>query len=217
MTLSRTLRPLPDEETVMLPAALLLRRLDLAALFGNANPVELDLGCGTGHFLIRRAEKAPGTNLLGIERLLGRARTVAGKALRRGLTNVRVLRVEAAYAVQHMLPADAIATVYIFFPDPWPKRRHHARRLIGPAFLTALRGILIPGGVVHVATDDADYGCAIARTFAAHSGFREVAHWQPEPDEQTSFERLWLREGRTILRRAYARCDAAAMAPISTP
>ncbi len=217
MSAPETDLPPTPEAAFIVPVSQLLQRLDLRALFGNDNPVEVDLGCGTGRFLIRRAEKSPHTNLLGIERLMGRARTVAGKAARRGLCNVRVLRVEAAYALQQMLPPDTVSTVYIFFPDPWPKRRHHGRRLINAEFLTTLHRALTRDGVVHVATDDADYGKAIIRAFAAHPGFRETAPMQPAADEQTSFERLWEREGRKILRCAYIRRADAASAPISTP
>ncbi len=205
MQASEPVQPAAIEEPYMVPTSALLRQLDPTTLFGNGNPVELDLGCGTGRFLIRRAEKTPTVNYLGVERLRGRARKVAGKAARRGLPNVRLLRVEAGYAVQRMLPPASISTCYIFFPDPWPKRRHHERRLINPAFLDALRTVLTPDGAVHIATDDADYGIAIARAFAATPGFAPIAPFQAAPDEQTSFELLWLGEGRAITRHSYTR------------
>ncbi len=178
----------------------LLQPLDLHALFGNTHPVELDIGCGTGRFLVQRAETTPELNLLGIERLLGRIRRVAAKAAARGLQNVRLLRVEAGYALAHMLPDASITTITIAFPDPWPKRRHHRRRLLQPETVASLHRVLVPGGRLYFATDHQDYFESARRLFLATQGWTHTAPFIPEPEAQSSFEQLWSGLGREIYR-----------------
>ena len=187
--------------------------LDLRAEFGNDNPVELDIGCGTGRFLIARARAHPELNLLGIERLLGRVRTVLAKAERHGLDNVRLLRLEAAYALDRMLPDAGLATVYIAFPDPWPKRRHHRRRLIQPTTVANLYRVLRPGGTLHVATDHADYYEQVCRLVEGHADWLPTAPYLPTPEETSSFERLWCAQGRPIYRCAWQRGQTADRGP----
>ena len=185
----------------------ILETLDLQSLFGNPHPVELDIGCGTGRFLIARAMANPCLNLLGIERLLGRVRTVLAKAERHQLDNVRLLRVEASYALGFMLPPASIQTIFISFPDPWPKRRHHRRRLIQPDTVVALHRVLRPGGTVHFATDHADYFDAVGACFQGQSDWRRGIPYQPTTEETSSFERLWRDAGRPIFRCAWTRAD----------
>ena len=97
--------------------------LDVEKIFGRKAPLHVDLGCGDGSFLCAIAQRMPGKNFLGIERLLNRVRTSARKAA--ALDNVRLLRIESSYAVRYLLPAESVETFYLLFPDPWPKRRHH--------------------------------------------------------------------------------------------
>ncbi len=110
-----------------------------------------------GLFWSRWRRKHPERNYLGTERLLGRVRNTCRKAERAGVTNVRLLRVESAYVVRHLLPPGTVSRFYVLFPDPWPKRRHWPRRLIQPEFLDAAAMALTPGGELCIKTDDADY------------------------------------------------------------
>ena len=139
-------------------------QLDLPKIFGRAAPLQVDLGCGDGSFLCSLAERFPDKNFLGIERLAGRVAKTAGKAANIG--NVRVLHAETAYAVRYLLPECSVETFYLLFPDPWPKRRHHRRRIFTRIFLDSIFRALEPDGLLRVATDDLDYFRQIERCTA---------------------------------------------------
>ena len=125
-------------------------RLDRCDLFSGDKPIELDLGCGDGSFLIRMAEQFPERNFLGVERLLGRVRKVSRKAIRAGLENVRVLRADSNYSANWLLPTGFASRIHFLCPDPWPKKKHAARRqMCQMSFLKALHGLLEEGGEVH--------------------------------------------------------------------
>ena len=147
----------------------LTNRLDLEKIFGHKAPVHVDLGCGDGSFLCAVAQRLPHKNFLGIERLSGRIRSSARKAA--SLDNVRLLQVESFYAVRYLLPAESVETFYLLFPDPWPKRRHHRRRIVTPEFLKSVHVALEQNGVVHIATDHLDYFRKIKETAESVLGF----------------------------------------------
>jgi tRNA (guanine-N7-)-methyltransferase len=130
-------------------------RLDLNKIFERNAPVHVDLGCGDGSFLCALAKRIPDKNFLGIERLLNRVCASARKAAT--LDNVRLLRVESSYAVRYLLPAGSVERFYLLFPDPWPKRRHHRRRILTPDFLRSVHAALKKDGSIYIATDDVDY------------------------------------------------------------
>lgn len=167
-----------------------LEPLPLERQFESAQPLEIDLGCGKGRFLLERARSHPDVNFLGIDRMLRRIRKIDNKARRRGLRNVRLLRVEGFYAVAYLMPAAAVRTYYIFFPDPWPKTRHHENRLFNPPFVDALHRTLLPGGAVHVATDHQPYFASIADILRRDARFEETPPFEPTAEERTEFE-LW--------------------------
>src|SRR5205814_6255495 len=109
-------------------------------IFGRRAPLHVDLGCGDGSFLCALAQRLPDKNFLGIERLLSRIRSTARKAA--SLDNVRLLQIESSYAVRYLLPAESVETFYLLFPDPWPKRRHHRRRIFSRYFLDSVAAAL---------------------------------------------------------------------------
>ena len=145
------------------------------------------------------AEKFPERNFLGIERLLGRVNSACGRATRRALSNVRVLRLETSYAVDYLLPPGSTAVAHLLFPDPWPKKRHQRRRIVTPDFLAAIHRLLAPNGCLCIATDEADYFAAIRALIAG-------SVWQEEPAERdgdfpcTTFEKRFLADGAPIYR-----------------
>jgi tRNA (guanine-N7-)-methyltransferase len=144
-------------------------RLDLEKIFGRKAPLHVDLGCGDGSFLCALAERMPDKNFLGIERLLNRLRTSARKAAT--LDNVRLLRMESFYVVRYLLLAESVERFYLLFPDPWPKRRHHRRRIVTPEFLRSIHAALQKNGSIYIATDDVDYFGKIKEIANSDSGF----------------------------------------------
>ena len=176
----------------------LISALEFDKVFSRLAPLEIDLGCGDGAFLAALAQENPTRNFLGIERLLGRVRSVCRKIARLDLRNARILRVESNYAVTHLLPAGSVTTFHLLFPDPWPKRRHHRRRAFTPEFVSSIHRALIAGGLFHVATDHADYFHQIERVIATTDLFlisREQYHFPP-----TSFEQKYVARGLSIHR-----------------
>ncbi len=193
--------PLP----LLLTPASIADPLPLDAAFGRAAPLEVDVGCGKGRFLLARARAFPHVNFLGVDRMIARLHKIDRRATGEGIANVRLLRVEAAHAIHHLLPPASVRTFYIFFPDPWPKRRHHERRLIGDAVLADLARALEPGGRLHFATDHADYFAAAVKRLRATPEFREVEPFLPSDDERTDFELLFVKQGCTIGRSSFER------------
>jgi len=175
----------------LLAPAVITEPLPFDTIFPPDAPLEVDVGAGKGRFLLARARANPDVCYVAIERMLGRVRKIDGKLVREGLTNVRIIRLEACYALQYLFPRKRLRTVYIHFPDPWPKRRHHKRRLFSPEFLDVLHDRLMPGGTVQVATDHLDYFAEIRKTLAGDSRFREVPPIPRLPEEQTDFELIF--------------------------
>ena len=170
--------------------------LDLLAIFGRAAPLHVDLGCGDGAFLCELAQRYPQKNFLGIDKLAGRVAKTCRKAS--AFENVRVLNVEISYAVRFLVPEESVETFYLFFPDPWPKRRHHRRRIVTPSFLDSIHHALISDGSFHVATDQADYFEQIRQTAQSHAGFAPSDNNVDLP--VTKFERRFRELGAPIYR-----------------
>jgi tRNA (guanine-N7-)-methyltransferase len=182
--------------------------LELGTVFPGRShlPLEVDIGCGDGTFLIELAGSEPVRNFMGVERLLGRVRRTSRRATRAGLTNLRVLRLESHYVVRYLLPPESVSVFHVMFPDPWPKRRHHHKRLIQTEFLDAVRLALKPGGELRLTTDDLPYYKQMRKAFETHPGFAEEP-WEPGEDyPQTDFERIFRCKGlpiyRALLRKA---------------
>ena len=133
------------------------RPLACPAIYDLSRPLEVEVGCGRGRFLTGRAARHPDCTFLGVERMLERVHVFDGKTRRLGLANAHVLRLEALYTFHYLLPEHHARVVYVFFPDPWPKKKHHSHRLFGPLFLNALWKRLEIGGRLEFATDHAEY------------------------------------------------------------
>lgn len=190
-------RTVPEAEIV--PASV-LAPLHMASVFGREAPVEVDLGCGDGTFLAALAEQNPERNFIGVEQLIGRVRTVSRKIGDRGLTNARILRSDILHAVQHSFAPSSVDIFYLLFPDPWPKRRHHIRRTFNASFLRAVARALVRGGVLHVATDDADYFAAMQLVLSESQTLREKETAAQLP--MTTFEARFRERGLEIHRFA---------------
>jgi tRNA (guanine-N7-)-methyltransferase len=188
-------------EPVGLDVETLPRPIKWAELFGNDHPVELEIGTGKGTFLTEQAQARPQVNFVGIEwaRWFWR---YASDRLRRNhcQENARAVRAEAAFFLTEFVPPASLSVLHIYFPDPWPKKRHHKRRLIQPSFLQLVDRVLIPGGRLQIVTDHADYFAQIQSVVGA-SPLQIVEYNHPgsaAPGEfvGTNFERKYRREGR---------------------
>jgi tRNA (guanine-N7-)-methyltransferase len=168
-------------------------------IFRNERPIEIDLGSGSGKFLVEAGLRYPERNFLGIERLLGRVRKTRRKACQLTLTNVRVLRVEIDYAVKYLLPPGSISRFHLSFPDPWPKRRHHSRRLVDEEFFGAIAAALDSTGELWVKTDHDEYFRWIEKIASVVSSTFDEAPWEYEyPD--TDFDETFAAENAPIYR-----------------
>jgi tRNA (guanine-N7-)-methyltransferase len=163
----------------------------------STRPLEVDLGCGDGTFIREMAAHHTERDFLGVERLLGRALKISRKGVVAGLTNLRSLRLDSTYTVEWLLPAGGVDRVHLLFPDPWPKKKHHNRRLVTPTFCAGLKRILIPGGEFLFKSDHSEYFEESMETLRA-SGLFEEMPWNAEFYPQTDFEALWVSEGRQI-------------------
>jgi tRNA (guanine-N7-)-methyltransferase len=186
---------------VTLPS--IVERLGVAQLFPAAQPLEVELGCGDASFLAEYARQHPGINFIGVERLLGRIQKLDKKGRRLGLTNTRGVRIESAYFLQYLLPPHAAAALHIYFPDPWPKKKHRHHRLIGAQFPALARATLTPHGTVFLRTDDADYFQQMNEVFGAAKEFEKAETPAALAAITTDFERDFNAQGIPTLRAAY--------------
>jgi tRNA (guanine-N7-)-methyltransferase len=177
------------------------RLLDLDKLFGRCAPHVLEIGFGNGESLAAMAQAHPQADFLGIEV----HRPGIGHLLMRiealGLSNLRVICADAVEVIQYRLPDTHLDRVQVFFPDPWPKQRHHKRRLIQPAFLELLAPKLKPGGYLHLATDWEDYALYMLKVLEASKDFVNAASaFAPHPYYRplTKFEQQGLSLGHNI-------------------
>jgi tRNA (guanine-N7-)-methyltransferase len=185
----------------------IVQRLDLSCIFPSLQPLEVELGSGDGSFLVEQARRLPRRNFLGVERLLGRLHKMERKIRRASLSNVRGIRVESGYFLKYLLPPRAAAALHVYFPDPWPKRRHRHHRLVSEEFATLAHAALGPQGRVYFRTDDPDYFAWIRDVFGSNRLFREVSTPAELEAVATDFERDFQAQGVPILRAAYEKLD----------
>ena len=178
--------------------------LDLESHFGNSHPIELELGIGKGRFLLDAALHHPDVNYIGVEQAAKYLRLAHARALRRDCTNLRFVHGDAREFVEFFLPGASVRAVHVYFPDPWPKKRHHKRRLLDEAFLAEVGRILKPGGRLWLATDHDGYFESILEVL---DRFRDLlvpveAAWE---GVSTNYEDKFVGQGRAIHRRVLER------------
>jgi len=177
--------------------------LDLPAIFGNTNPVTLEIGFGNGDTLAQLAQQHPERNYLGVEVHSPGVGHLMIKLAQQESTNVRILQTDALALLRRQLPAASLASVLLYFPDPWHKRRHHKRRIVRPEFAELIHRALTPGGLLHMATDWEDYARHMMRVLSAHPGFVNQAgagEFSPRPTSRplTKFEQRGQRLGHGV-------------------
>jgi tRNA (guanine-N7-)-methyltransferase len=200
-----TVVAMPAGATLLIKLGSITQRLEPAALFPEVQPLEVELGSGDGSFLANYAKLHPERNFLGVERLLGRLRKLDRKGLRVGLRNLRGLRIESAYCVEYLLPPGGVSALHVYFPDPWPKRKHRNNRLVNARFAEISRQALTAGGTVYLRTDDEDYFSQMVTVFAANPAFRLAETPAELSGVVTDFERNFLARGVSTLQAAYAK------------
>jgi len=180
-----------------------VERMRLPELFEVNRPLEVELGSGDGSFLARWAKAFPDRNFLGVERLLGRLRKLDRKAQRVGLRNLRLLRIEAGYFLEFILPPASVHALHVYFPDPWPKRKHRKNRLIDERFPGLAAQVMVPRGTVYLRTDDENYFGQMREVFGAKTGFSLIETPSELTAVITDFERSFQARGIGTLRAAY--------------
>jgi len=204
---------LKDYPAIALKAQDLDGKIDFARLFGRPGPVHIEIGSGKATFVLNQAMAQPHVNFLGIERANKYYRYAVDRIGRWGLTNVRIIRTDAASFLTDLVPADSVDCFHIYFPDPWPKRRHHKRRFFCAASLEQLVRALKPGGILKVATDHAEYFDQIADLMERNmSQLEPIEFFRTAGADQgewvgTNFERKYLREKRSIYTLAVKKID----------
>lgn len=177
--------------------------------FEDGGPVEIEIGCGKGRFIINSAVAYPHINYIGIERALRYFRIMKERVVRRELANVRLLRDDAEYFVERFIPDGAVSAYHVYFPDPWPKKRHRKRRLFNARFLEEIVRTLAAGGTLDFATDYVEYYEEILVLLEASE---RLDRQEEIPDrvkelgrDLTNFETKYTAEGRAIHRGAYVK------------
>ena len=183
-------------------------RMDFAGLFGRSAPVHIEVGSGKGAFLVSQAQTHPEADFLGIEWANKYFRYTVDRIGRHGLSNVRVLRADAVSVLRDLVPDSAVDGVHVYFPDPWPKRRHHRRRFICRENVEQIVRVLRQGGRLQIVTDHAEYFSQIEQVLGGFAPKLKVVRFQPTAGAGTgewvgsNFERKYLKEERAFFRIA---------------
>lgn len=191
------------QESALLSPSSWTSVLPLNKVFPENKPLEVDLGCGKGRFLLAHAERNPDVDFLGVDRSLARLKKIDERISKRGITNIKLLRLEATYTIRYLLPPHSVSALYIFFPDPWPKRRHHCRRLFSRSFIDTVDQVLKPEAIIHIATDNIDYFDDIQTILHSDSRFQKADVFEPPEEEKTDFEIIFLSQDAKIGRASY--------------
>jgi tRNA (guanine-N7-)-methyltransferase len=194
---------LPSVSPLRLDPATAVEAIDWREAFGREGRVEVEIGIGKGRFLLTCAAARPEVLHFGVEWSNEYLRMVETRAERAGLDNVRFVRADAFDLVRRAIPARSVSVYYVFYPDPWPKKRHHKRRFLQPANVDALAKTLVPEGWLHVATDHDDYWSVIEPLLDGHAEFSRAPTFGgpefplPIDGPLTNFEAKYEVEGRS--------------------
>ena len=172
-------------------------------VFGRSSPVEVDLGAGDGVYAEARAKRESDRNFIAVERLLGRATKIAKKAIRNQLTNLKILRLESAYFIKNLCAESSLDAITVRYPDPWPKRRHHANRLLQKEFFEDAARAVISGGCMKLTTDDREYFEWAQKEAEKCSAWVPDLTWTGVDEPTSEFEELFAKEGREVYRKAW--------------
>lgn len=186
--------------------------LDFDAIFGNNNPITLEIGFGNGASLLEQATNNPGRNFLGIEVHTPGVGLIISGAQQAGISNLRVIRHDAIDVLDKQISENTLDRVQLFFPDPWHKKRHHKRRILNSDFVETIRKHLRIGGHFHMATDWENYAEHMLETMSQHQGFINTAGEENFVSPQglrpeTKFERRGLKLGHGVWDMVYQRKD----------
>ncbi|MDR1078428.1 MAG: tRNA (guanosine(46)-N7)-methyltransferase TrmB [Propionibacteriaceae bacterium] len=184
--------------------------LDRLALFGRQADLVLEIGCGHGESLTAAAQLHPETDFLGCEVFEPALAATLGKIAAAGLTNVRLLAGDGQGALEHLIAPDGLAQLWVFFPDPWPKTRHHKRRLVSAPFAALAASRLRPGGWLRLATDWPDYAAAMVEALDATEALTAFPSGRFGERPETKFERRARQQGRAVQDLTYRRLDRPA-------
>jgi len=187
-------------------------RLDYAEVFGHEAPVVLEIGFGMGDSLIEMARQAPEKDFIGIEVHPPGVGRLLARAAEEGLSNIRVYCDDAIEVLERCIPDASLDTLQLFFPDPWPKKRHHKRRIVQPEFAQKIRQKLTIGGCFHMATDWENYAEHMMEVMSAAEGYRNAAgagHYSPQPEWRpvTKFQTRGERLGHGVWDLIFERVD----------
>lgn len=186
------------------------RPIQWSELFGNHNPVEIEVGCGKGLFLITAATACPNVNFLGIEIVRKYQLYTATRVAIRRLTNVRVACADARDFFRDRIPEASLQAIHVYYPDPWWKKRHHKRRVFTPEFVALCASCLQPGAHLHIATDVEEYFNNIQEHCRNQPGLRELpppemSEARHDLDYLTNFERKARQQGKPVFRARFQR------------
>lgn len=187
-----------------------LEHLRWSELFGRSAPVEVEIGTGKAAFLLRRAQDHPDRDFLGIEWANEFFRFAADRFRRWNVANVRMVRADASHFIRAQCPRDSLSALHVYHPDPWPKKRHHKRRLFQPPFVDAAARCLLPGGRLAVKTDHAEYfeiirSLLLFHPLLEHADFADPDFGVRDARIASNFEIKYRREGRPIYQIAVRR------------
>jgi tRNA (guanine-N7-)-methyltransferase len=188
----------------------IVERVDWKEIFGDEGPVEIEIGIGKGRFLLRAAEARPEIHHLGVEWANKYLRFAESRASKRGLSNVRFVRVDAG-ELMPVIPDSSVQAYYVFYPDPWPKKRQMKRRFLQRPTADQLARSLAPAGLLHVATDHTGYWETIEPLFDSHPAFERLESFggdefpAPLDEPLTNFEAKYVVENRSRHRGSWRR------------
>ncbi len=171
-------------------------------LFSKKQPLEIEIGCGKGRFALQRAQLHPEINMIAFDKLWKFLKRRQGRVVREEVSNLLFFKAEAEFFFEKAVPDQSISIIHLYFPDPWPKRKHNNRRLFDTDFLKLAAQKIVPGGLFEIATDFEDYYEAMMKVLAVQKDWRLVRETVNErifePECLTNYELKYQAEGRKL-------------------